>query len=182
MNATRRNITQLCSCPLTGEVSELQLARLRWSIFMEKIIKKGLRFAPKPLILLNSRRGTRDSNPGNAINVRRFSRPWDKAPSHADCTAKSIPKQRRNSTATGRILQGSPFQFWNRFTPSSGVLPTDWLPISTRDFPCPLDDLIAPCGQRLVIAKYPQLVPLINLVQTEVSSSLDELQHIRKLI
>lgn len=48
-------------------------------------------------------------------SAQRFSRPCHKPSVGAKCKAESIPKQRRNGTTTDRVLQGSPFQFWNRF-------------------------------------------------------------------
>lgn len=51
-----------------------------------------------------------------AGSAQRFSRPWYHRPIHAAPAPESIPKQRRNGTATSRILQELPFQFWNRFS------------------------------------------------------------------
>jgi len=63
-------------------------------------------------------RETRDSNPGNAINVRRFSRPLCKIKRIGTLKAVGVPLLAATDQATGRILQGVRFWFGNCFCPS----------------------------------------------------------------
>ena len=70
-------------------------------------------------------RETRDSNPGDAINVRRFSRPLCKFKQAGALKVCGVPLFKESDRATDRILQGVRFLFWNYFPPFLGVLPTD---------------------------------------------------------
>jgi len=63
-------------------------------------------------------RETKDSNPGNAINVRRFSRPLCKLKQAVALRAVGVPLLTATDYAIGRILQGARFLFWNCFLPS----------------------------------------------------------------
>lgn len=60
-------------------------------------------------------------NPLPVRTWQRFSRPYPEPSNLNVCAQESIPDQLIYGTATGRMLQGLPFQFWNRFlvTPSS---------------------------------------------------------------
>ncbi len=60
-------------------------------------------------------RETRDSNPGNAINVRRFSRPICKIKRAGTLEAIGVPLLAATNQATGHILQGLKFWFGNCF-------------------------------------------------------------------
>ena len=62
-------------------------------------------------------RETRDSNPGNAINVRRFSRPLCKFTRADGLKDVDVPLLKATDQATGRILQGVRFEFGNSFCP-----------------------------------------------------------------
>ncbi|WP_223817890.1 hypothetical protein, partial [Pseudomonas veronii] len=62
-------------------------------------------------------RETRDSNPGDAINVRRFSRPLCKFKRADVLKAVGVPLLKATDQATGRILQGVRFEFGNCFYP-----------------------------------------------------------------
>ncbi|WP_218278242.1 hypothetical protein, partial [Pseudomonas sp. HMWF011] len=62
-------------------------------------------------------RETRDSNPGDAINVRRFSRPLCKFTRADALKAVGVPLLMATGQATERILQGVRFEFGNRFCP-----------------------------------------------------------------
>jgi len=77
-------------------------------------------------------RETRDSNPGNAINVRRFSRPPCKLKRPSTLKAFGVPLLAATSQAAGRILQGVRFWFGNCFGRSPGVLPNEKTPKSQR--------------------------------------------------
>ena len=54
-------------------------------------------------------RETRDSNPGNAINVRRFSRPLCKLQRAVVLRARGVPLLSISDQAGGPILQGVSF-------------------------------------------------------------------------
>ena len=62
-------------------------------------------------------RETRDSNPGDAINVRRFSRPLCKLTRADVLKALGVPLLMATDQATGRVLQEVRFEFGNCFYP-----------------------------------------------------------------